>query len=263
MKNVQHGFAHVLLLFLVVIVAVVGFVAFRFSQANNRVAVDTTESSSTQVTQKSDQPTIKHLGIDLDYYNQATKRAGDIEFRQFNTNAGGMDAIFQEYGRLGGENTPGGQRRNPQPTFMVPAGTEVHAIADGTVVEIPVLHSNDYSVMIQPKGSDLIFEVEHVKNVKVKKGDIVKAGDVIAEASDYDAKNYAGLALVEIGILKPGNPPSHVCVFDYLDDSIKNETLKKITALENAWEAFVNDENVYDQSAEVIPGCVTRDPIEG
>ena len=57
---------------------------------------------------------------------------------------------------------------------------------------MPKLYSNDYSVMVQGEGSELIFETEHVINVKVKKGDKVKTGDVIAEVSDYSAHGYNG-----------------------------------------------------------------------
>lgn len=145
----------------------------------------------------------------------------------------------------------------------MPLGTKVHSLVDGEVFDVPKLYSNDYSVMVKGEGSDLIFETEHVKNVLVKKGDKIKAGSIVAEVSDYDAKNYAGMGLVEIGILKGGNPPSHLCPFDYLDDSIKDETFKKITALQTSWEEYREDISVYDESKVVVPGCLTRDPIEG
>jgi hypothetical protein len=102
-----------------------------------------------------------------------------------------------------------------------------------------------------------------VINVTVKQGDKVKAGQVIAEVSDYDAKNYAGMGLVEIGVLKGGNPPSHLCPFDYLDDSIKDATFRKITALQKSWEEYRGDVSIYDEAKVAIPGCLTRDPIEG
>ena len=128
---------------------------------------------------------------------------------------------------------------------------------------MPKLYSNDYSVMVQGEGSELIFETEHVINVKVKKGDKVKAGDVIAEVSDYSAHGYDGLGVVEIGVLKGGNPPFHLCPFDYLDESIKEDTIKKIDALKKSWEQYRGDTSLYDESKEVTPGCLSKDPIEG
>lgn len=171
--------------------------------------------------------------------------------------------LFFDYGFNVPATSAGPEKKNPQPTFILPLGTKVHSLVDGEVFDVPKLYSNDYSVMVKAEGSELIFETEHVINVKVKKGDKVKAGDVIAEVSDYDAKNYAGMGLVEIGVLKGGNPPSHLCPFDYLDDSIKDSTLKNITALQKSWEEYRGDSSIYDESKVVIPGCLTREPIEG
>lgn len=252
----QSGSAHLLLILIVVVLAIAGFAVFRYMQIKDGGA---NSSSSSNGSAK-----IKHLGINLDYYDSSTKKAGDIVFKKWDFKSGGMDAIFSEYGRAAADNnTMGAGRLNPQPTFIAPLGTKVHSLVAGTVVNVPKLYSKDYSVHVQPYGSDLIFETEHVQNVTVKTGDKVKAGDIVGEVSDYDAKNLAGLGLFEIGILKGGNPPSHICPFDYLDDSIKAETLKKITALEDAWEKFVSNDKVYNQKSEPTPGCITKDPIEG
>ncbi|MCA9333403.1 M23 family metallopeptidase, partial [Candidatus Saccharibacteria bacterium] len=191
--------------------------------------------------------------------------AGDIKFVNFDTKAGGLDAIFSEYGRPAPENNGmGAGRLNPQPTFVAPLGTKVHSLVDGKVFKVEKLYSGDYSVMVMPEGSNLAFETEHIKDVTVKEGDIVKAGDVVGVVSDYDAENLNGMGLVEIGVLlgEANKPPKHLCTFDYLDDSIKDETLKKITALETAWEEFVGDKNVYQQDKEPIAGCRTQDAIE-
>lgn len=203
---------------------------------------------------------IKHLGVNLDEYDPATNKAGDFAFTKADLE---FDRIFFDYGFIVPASSAGPEKSNPQPTFILPLGTKVHALVDGEVFDVPKLYSNDYSVMVQGEGSELIFETEHVINVKVKKGDKVKAGDVIAEVSDYDAKNYAGMGLVEIGVLKGGNPPSHVCPFDYLDESIKDDTLKKISGLQKSWEEYRGDSSIYDESKVVIPGCLTSDPIEG
>lgn len=254
----QSGAAHLILVIVIVLAAVGGFAYWRISQIQNESSDDTSASTPSDSSAR-----IKHLGIDLDYYDSATQTAGDIKFIKLPTSEGGVDSVFWEYGRMGEASSAGPARRNPQPTFIAPLGTKVHALVDGTVVNVPKLYSGDYSVHVQPKGSDLIFETEHVINVKVKKGDTVKAGDVVAEVSDYDSHNLDGLGLFEIGILKGGNPPKHVCTFDYLDDSIKAETLKKITALEDAWEDFIGNPDFYNQAAEPTPGCITQDEIEG
>jgi biotin carboxyl carrier protein len=261
-KN-QNGLAHLAVIMVVLVAIAVGGVGYYVFTKDKSKSTKIDSSNAQQVASES-KAKIKHLGINLDYYNSTTNKAGDIEFTKAafgNNNIPPM--IFMEYGYEIPASSAGQAKRNPQPTFIAPLGTKVHSLVDGEVADVPTLWSNDYSVMVQAEGSDLIFETEHVINVKVKKGDKVKAGQVVAEVSDYDAKNYAGLGLVEIGILKGGNPPSHVCLFDYLDDSIKEDSLAKITALKKSWEEYRGDSNIYDESKVLVPGCISRDPIEG
>lgn len=261
-KN-QSGFGIVELLLIISVIGIVGFVGYKvISDKKDSVKTD----GSSNITRKDsgvDTPTIKNLGINLDYYDPQTGMAGDIKFIKFNTKAGGLDAIFSEYGRPApANNGQGAGRLNPQPTFIAPLGTKVRSLVDGKVFKVEKLYSGDYSVMVMPEGSDLIFETEHIREVTVKEGDKVKAGDILGVVSDYDARNLNGMGLVEIGVLLGGNPPQHLCTFDYLDDSIKSETLKKITALESSWEDFVGDKSVYQQDKEPVAGCRTKDAIK-
>jgi len=269
-KNRSSGFSIIELLIVVVVLGLIAGVGWlAYNRINNKKEHrDSNESSqsapkSEQTT--SNKPTIKHIGINLDYYNPNTQMAGDIKFAKFDTKSGGLDAIFSEFGRPApANNGMGAGRLNPQPTFIAPLGTKVHSLVDGKVFKVEKLYSGDYSVMVMPEGSDLAFETEHIKEVTVKEGDSVKAGDVVGVVSDYDAKNLNGLGLFEIGVLKgeANKPPRHYCPFDYLDDSIKDETLKKITALETAWEKFMGDDTIYQQEKDVTPGCRSLNPIE-
>lgn len=261
-KN-QHGFAHLAVILIVLIAIAVGgagyYVYSKEKSKNTKV-----DSSNAQEVASKSKAKIKHLGVNLEDYDPDTNKAGDFEFTKAAFGETSIPPmIFMEYGYEIPANSIGPAKRNPQPTMILPLGTKVRSLVDGTVYDVPKLYSDDYSVMVQADGSDLIFETEHVINVTVKKGDKVKAGDVVAEVSDYDAKNYAGFGLVEIGILKGGNPPQHVCPFDYLDDSIKENTLAKIAALKKSWEEYRGDSSIYDESKTLIPGCISRDPIEG
>ena len=255
----QNGFTVVEAFVIILVLALVagaGYFAYNRVKSNQS-SRDTSESKDVS---KKSEVTIKHLGVNLDDYDPETNMAGDFEFTKQNMT---FNLLISEYGFEVPATSAGPAKKNPQPTFILPLGTKVHSLVDGVVYDVPKLYSNDYSVRVQGEGSDLIFETEHVINVKVKQGDKVKAGDVVAEVSDYDAKNYAGLGLVEIGVLKGGNPPQHMCPFDYLDESIKDRTLKKITAFKKSWEDYRGDSSLYDESKVVIPGCLTRDPIEG
>lgn len=262
MKRKQLGFGIVEIIILIAVLALIGFIGYYVYNANFGSG-SRDGSGEAQESAQSSSNKIKHLGVNLDYYDPATNKAGDFEFTKEKMS---FNRLFFEYGFVVPANSVGPEKRNPQPTFILPLGSKVHSLVDGVVEDVPKLYSNDYSVMVKTEGSDLIFETEHVINVKVKKGDRVKAGDVIAEVSNYDAHNYAGLGLVEIGILKGGdsnNPPSHICPFDYLDSSIKDETFKKLSALQKSWEEYIGDTSIHDEAAAVVPGCLSREPVEG
>lgn len=263
----QSGIAHLLLfIILAVVIAVIGYSASRVFQS--KPTTNSSESTTEPVAKKKEEAPvkIKSLGFNLDYYDPATNKAGDIVFMKDAFEEGSINLIFMEFGYVIPGNSASNykSKSNPQPTIILPLGTKVRSLIDGVVDNVPKLYSGDYSVMVRGQGSDLIFETEHVMNVLVKKGDTVKAGQVIAEVSDYDAKNYGGkYSLLDIGVLQGGNPPHHLCLSDYLDDSIKDETLKKITALKKSWEEYRGEPNAYDESKTVIPGCLSREPIEG
>jgi prepilin-type N-terminal cleavage/methylation domain-containing protein len=260
LKNNRRGFSVVELVVVLVVISAIGMIGYySYGKFNEKQSAPVTSANSQEVAKKSPAK-IKHIGFNLDYYDPATNKAGDMEFTK---KAMSFPMMYMGYGFTVPASSAGPAKKNPQPTFILPLGTKVHALVDGEVFEVPKLYSNDYSVMIQGEGSDLIFETEHVINVVVKKGQKVKAGDVVAEVSDYDAKNWAGYGLFEIGVLKGGNPPSHLCTFDYLDDSIKDDVNAKLTALMKSWEQYRGDTSIYDEASAESPGCVTRDPIEG
>ena len=194
---------------------------------------------------------IQNIGIDFD----------DFEFTESEVS---FNRLFFDYGFEIPANELGPVKFNPQPTFILPLGSEVSSLIDGVVVGTPKLYSGDFSVMVAPELDSIwAYELEHVINVRVKVGDRVKAGQVVAEVSDFDSHNYAGLGLVEIGVLRGGNPPVHLCPFLYLDSFIEQEVESEILELYRSWEEFRGDEDVYDESAYVTPGCLTSEEIEG
>lgn len=223
---------------------------------------ESTDSKTSKTTSESTTESgfIKSLPVAFGAYDATTGKAGDFDF-----NAGDptFNQIIIDYGYEIPANSLGPAKSNPQPTLYLPLGTDVLSMVDGIVFDVPKLYSNDYSVMVQVQGSDLIFETEHVINLKVKKGDKVKAGQLIAQVSDYDEHNTPGLGLVEIGVLMGGNSPSHVCPSDYFHDSVKEKLSKQITDLHVAWETFKGDSTIYDESKFVISGCLTGDKVEG
>lgn len=207
---------------------------------------------------------LKGIGINLDYFDAATGRAGDVVFTkeklQFNV-------PFTEFGFVIPANMSASRtdKTNPQPTFELPLGTKVRSLVDGVVVEMPTLYSGDYSIMVAPRAdTNWRYETEHVVNPLVKVGDRVTAGQVIAEVSPHNKEGNSGFGLVEIGILRGGNSPEHLCPFAYLDPSIKDDIQKKLRALYTSWEDYRGNSGLYNEEAQAaVPGCLILEPIEG
>ena len=206
---------------------------------------------------------LKSIGVELGEYDLSSGKAGDFVFTreklQFNR-------LFMDYGFFIPASSASADKKNPQPTFILPLGTPVRSLVDGIVAEMPTLWSGDISIQVTNSGKleRWVYEVEHVINPKVKVGDKVTAGQIIAEVGDFDNGSPAGFGAVEIGILHGGGegPPEHVCPFAYLDESIKDEMQKKITGFFKSWEDYVGDNALYDESLST-PGCLTLDPVEG
>lgn len=270
-KN-QSGFHVVLLLVIVATVALIIFIGWRvlgtMSATSQQSATVNQDSSGSNPNVDPNDPNkaplaIKHIGIELGYYAPTTNKAGDIVFTKTGLEAYG-NLLFFDYGAVAEANSAAQRRLNPQPTFIVPLGTKIHSLVDGVVVNVPTLYSNDYSIQVASSSeSSWLYETEHVINPAVKVGDKVTAGQVIAEASTHDSQYHPGFGLYEIGILHAGNPPEHVCPFNYLDDSIRDDVFAKITDLYKSWEAYWGDDTLYDESKHVVPGCYTLDEIEG
>lgn len=206
---------------------------------------------------------LKSIGVNLDYYDSVTNKAGDFLFTKQKLQ---FSRVFMPYGFVipANSTSSGKDKANPQPTFVVPTGTKVLSLVDGVVAQIGKVWSGDYSIMVSSDGQmqKWMFETEHVLNPVVKVGDKVKAGQVLAEASDFDKSAPAGFRTFEIGILKGGNPPEHVCPFAYLDPSVKQQITTKLQDLMKNWETYIGDATLYDETL-ATPGCQTLDPIPG
>ena len=106
--------------------------------------------------------------------------------------------------------------------------------------------------------SEWIVSFEHVINLIVKEGDMVKAGDIVAEAAPRGTfKNE--IAMVELAVWKPNGPK--FCPFLFLDDSLKPFYEEKLERLANDWEEFIG-KDVYEQEKWVSPGCLLNNITE-
>lgn len=249
MKHNRNGFAHIILIPIVLIVfAIVGYVGYIVYQGNR---------STYREINDAEVPLIKSLGVNIGAYDPQTKRAGDLIIEK----AYDMNVPLIDFGLVIPATSVGPEKTNPQPTFVVPPGTEVASLIDGVVVKVEQIYSGDYTIHVAPnKNSWYIYETEHVINPRVSNGDKVTAGQVIAEASNYAAQGNNGNAVLEIGILLRGNPPAHICPFKYLDPSIKDETLANLRGIYEAWNER-NGTEVIDIDSYSMPGCVTTETV--
>lgn len=267
-KQASRGSHLVIIVIIAVVVILVALGAVFFTsmqKKNDGERADGGQNTAATDTKKdSNEPDlkIKHIGINLDYYDPATNRAGDIVFTKEGISQYD-NIIFTNYGEVSKVSSARPtESLNPQPTFTIPLGTKIHSLVDGVVYRVEKLYSNDYTVQVASSSdSNWIYETEHVINPTVKAGDKVTAGQVIAEASTHGSQYHPGFGLYEIGILHGGNPPEHVCIFNYLDDSIKDDTFAKLRAFYKSWEAYMGDDTLYDESKMPVPGCYTLDVI--
>jgi len=213
-----------------------------------------------------DLPIIENIGIEIDFYNDTTNKAGDFQFDTFMYSWGDIynEKIFYDYGDSS-TNETGVIKLEPQPIFIAPLGTKVHAITDGVVSAISTLYSDDYTIqVIKENNPKWVYEHEHVINVSISIGDKVTAGQIIAEVSDYNQwlKND-GYGVLDIGILTTddeGNPLHH-CPFMYLNESVRDDYYEKINDLYRSWEEYTGNSSLYAEDEHAIPGCITLDPI--
>jgi biotin carboxyl carrier protein len=259
----SDGFGLIEILIVIVILLGIGFVGFKVLNNKDKNKQEskqpgTSNSKSAAETTDSNAIVMKSIGFELDYYDEATNSAGDMKFTKLPLFG---DQIMGDFGQQDPRSPNDPTKRNPQPTFILPLGTKVLSLIDGTVTKVETLYSGDVTIWVSPnKDSQLSFETEHVNNVLVKVGDQVKSGQIIAEVSDYDTKAHPGFGIVEIGVLgQSNNRPSHTCPFEYLDGSVKEDMYKKITALHESWNKYLG-KTVY-ASKYAVPGCVTTDPV--
>lgn len=211
-------------------------------------------------------PKIEHLGIELDFYNPTTNKAGDFAFNDFTypwNSEVYNPRVFYDYGALDDQNQ--NKPRSSQIIYILPLGTKVRAMASGIVTDIADVYSGDYTIFVtNPNSPTWHYEHEHVINPVVVEGETVVAGQVLAEVSDYSQwLKQDGFGVLDIGLFRPvQNAPRHHCPFLYLDESIKQDSFEKIRALYQSWEEYKNDSTLYDETAYSTPGCVVEYPID-
>jgi len=244
-KRKQNGNTIGLVLILIVIVGLIVFALMRVLQKDSVDSESATKSndSVTQGQEPADELSLKNLGL-------ATLGSIDVTsnaLREYDSR--GLKGLY-----IFGEGLEGG-RINPNFEFAsLKENTEVVSAVDGVVVNIKdQQESNDKEVFIQTfDGSIWIIGYDHIVDLKVSKGDKVKAGDVIGNP----ARQNNGLLRFEIQINKKNEDGSevHVCPTSVLDKSVESTILNELNNVLAEWES-VSGKDLYADSQDPT-GCL-------
>ena len=201
-------------------------------------------------------PVLKNFGIKIEPWDKTTKRAGDFLFENKNY----VDnKIFTEFGHTIVNEM--GEKLLPEIGFNVPVGTFILSPIEGVVTAVKLYEpSQDYIIFMKTdQASEWIVGFEHVYKVRVKAGDSVVAGEIVAEASPSYGRTEFGN--VEINVWIGGQNIIKYCPFEFLDESLKPRYEEKINQLAKDWEEFMS-KDVYQQEEWVVPGCLLHNITE-
>ncbi|MBS3123006.1 M23 family metallopeptidase [Candidatus Woesearchaeota archaeon] len=212
---------------------------------------------------------LKNLVVNMEPWDRETNLAGDFIFTKkilFNDGVINNDKVFFGFGEF--ENNINNPDRSVEYWWFLSPGTKVHAAADGVVSISFIEHSKDWGVNIAqgwtsykaPTGSKWIVGQEHLVNLVVKDGDIVKAGDILGEAAPRTF-NDQEFGFTELSVWTGGTTIIKYCPFEFLDEPLKPIYEEKINQLTKNWEEFI-EKDIYKQEDWIAPGCLLHNITE-
>lgn len=248
MSTNQRGFSFIEVLIVVVVVVASGFIGWSVLGKSKR-------TNSDQVQQNSP---IKNA-------NKASAQEPDIELQNIGLqNIEDIDVNMQAVSEYSSKGLKGfyvfgdkltGNRLNPNFEYAsLRSGTQVVSAINGVVGFIKEQSdSKDLEVIIQPKeGSVWSVGYDHLTHVKVKKGDKIKAGDVIGEPSVQNN----GLLRFELQVNKDKNGQTiHHCPSTLLANGVKEKYINELASMQKKWESSTKLE-LYDVVAQNPVGCL-------
>jgi hypothetical protein len=244
-KHKQFGFGMIGTLIVIVAVAAVGLIGFRILQSKSSEPSTATEQHQQKQAPAHDDLALKNLGMaSLDGVHVTSGALRDYSSQGLK----GFYAFGDKLANTG--------KLNPNFEFSsVKPGTKVVAAIDGVVVFIKEqAGSGDREVFLQTfDGSVWMIGYDHLTAVTVRKGDTVKAGDVLGEP----AKQGNGLLRFELQINKKQADGSELsyCPSALLDNSVKADTQAALTTMMQQWNQL-NKTDLYNIAAQNPVGCL-------
>jgi hypothetical protein len=246
MRNNQSGIAHLALIFMVLlVVAVVGFAGYTVTHKSKTITSTQTPVTQDKEGDKEGDLVLQNIG--LQSLNNVLISQNAV--REFNSK--GLKGFY-----VFGDKLSGG-RINPNFEFAsLKPDTKVVSASNGVVTFIKdQSDSGDFEVIVQPKdGSMWTVAYDHLTKLAVKKGDVVKAGDVLGEP----ATQGNGALRFEIQVNKDENGvTTHICPSTLLANDVKDVVLAELTTMQKSWESTTGLE-LYDLSVQNPVGCLMK-----
>jgi hypothetical protein len=209
-------------------------------------------------------PVIYNLGIkDFGPYDASTGRAGAFVIlpKEGNYNE------FFPFGSVVASDQQGHKKTLPEMEFTSLAPhTPVYAAADGWVQEIAAQEEvpgvTGYEILVPLNFlSNWVLDYDHVVNLKIKKGQYVKAGEQIGEAApqgswaqgQYRTELAISNTIGSLGI--PWFIDKDWCPMQFLAPSVKDKYTNDIIQLETTLVSKGSAGNLYDLATQPYPGC--------
>lgn len=222
------------------------------SQAQNQMS----QNQGGQELKNDIPPVIKNLAVEFGPYDPATGKAGDFIFKYQGDQ---LNKVFWEFGATFGKGT---QYEHMMPTleYDTDPNASVRAIADGIVRSVAFqAETNDYEIFVSVKDSVWAVDYDHIINPTVKAGDTITAGQELGIVGTWNN----GLGRTEITVGKYEQDVAYLyCPFKYFDPALRAEYEEKVTRLMSDWEKWRQDQNIYNESENVMPGCLYEMLVE-
>ena len=212
-------------------------------------------------------PVLQNLGgIYLAAYNKSTGRAGDITFD--NRLVDPTKSIEVQTYLFGQKMVHAGQpdRINPNLDFRgIYTQIDILAAINGKVLFIKDQPgSNDHEIVIA--GSDNStwhIGYDHVVEPRVKRGDVVVAGQVIGKASPYKNGTYYYELQVNHKNSPLGDTLEYACPTTLLDSSVKAAYVEGINLMVRDWITFRTTDAYGPQDGGCVKPSLKAQEVDG
>jgi hypothetical protein len=223
------------------------------------VTLSCTKKKEDEEEEADDTPLVlENLGVNFAEYDADDGMAGDFDFTSSTnvrgeggtgTNCAANSQLFFEFGYVG--------ETKLLPTFeyRVVDSAKVVSPVDGIVIAAEEQEVGDYAVVIA-RGVDASWrlEIDHLNNLQVAEGDVVKAGDYLGTAGEWDLEED-DQGRTEIMLYNYDTGLSY-CPFDYFNEETKDDYIAAIETHMDEWESETcKGETIWQRDEMHVIGC--------